>query len=600
MAKKSAAVVMPNLGIYFDRPSIALSPRMLSNGLNFRVKEGKLSNLNLGWEHFGSFQLNGPVLMIADFVVRGTSEQLVFATDSDLYRYVNETTVVYLSPRYETGTVERTGDVVTLTGGLLQTNGVQAGDQIYFGATGQNSTSATWHDIDAVTDETHLETATSGTVAPGTAYTIRKRFGGTIQNVWQYAIFVNASPSNEDELWMTNGIDPIVRWNGQDDQVEVMDSLGFTAKAITVYMNMMIFANLVQGGTVKPTDMINSNPGEPQNVTTGLSEQFKVHGHVDEILRVAPLGQNLVFYSFKHDGAVTVAQFVGDPLVFSFLQITQSIGPVSARAFADFGNYHEFIARDTGYYFDGSVVRAINKHVWRETLRQQDTSRIGLAFSHFDEENGDLIWSIPLTSDADVTAGASFALVEHYLEDPGPNLPAPFSRRSFPFTSSGYFQRETGLTWDQLTDQWQNLNFRWNDRFFFAAFPLNLAGDYEGNIYSINTVQNADGVALPSFVRFGRRALFDGRVRGLLTRVYPFVTQLATPIDVSVLMSDSANEVIKTTDEQSFAQTLAEGEHFSTHYRRGRFFEVQFSSDGPNQPWEIAGYDVDVRPGGKR
>src|SRR5690606_11054729 len=98
-----------------------------------------------------------------------------------------------------------------------------------------------------------------------------------------------------------------------------------------------------------------------------------------------------------------------------------------------------------------------------------------------------------------------------------------------------YYQRKEGLTWDQLTESWGSQNFRWNDQFFFVAFPFNLAGDFEGNVYILNTQQNqADGTTLESFVRFGRRALGDGRMRGLIARVYPFASNLFGELDVTV------------------------------------------------------------------
>jgi len=601
-SKKSTAVVLPNLGIYYDRGRLALNPRMLADGNNFRVKLGTLTNLNMGWTRFGSFQLNGPVTLIRNFLKRDATEQLVFASLTDIYKFVNDTTVTYLTPRYEVGTAARAGSTVTGAGGANFTTGAIAiGDEITFGTAGVVSTSATWHLITGVGGSTTLTTATSGTVVAG-PYTIRKKFTGRISDVWQTAVFVNASPSNSDELWLTNGVDNIVRWNGTDTQVEEMSALGFTAKAIGVYSNMMIFGNLVQSGTAKPTDMINSNPGEPQNVTTGLSEQFKVHGNVDPILRVEVLGDNLVFYSNASDGAITIAQFVGDPLVFAFRQISKGVGPVAAKAVANFGNYHEIIAADSEYFFDGATVKAVNKHVWREALRQQDPSRISFTYAHFDEENGDLIWVLPSTSDpnAATTGGPNSAFVEHYLEDPGNGLPSPYSRRTFPFTATGYFKRQTGLTWDQLTNTWDTYNFRWNDRFFFSAFPLNVGGDDTGKLYTFNVSQDANGAALPSFVRFGRRAIADGRMRGMLSRVYPFVTQLTNPLNVTVRMADSGEGEPMIVDTQSFDQTQPEGGHFTVHYRRGRFYEVQFGSDGPAQPWIITGYDTDIKRGGRR
>jgi hypothetical protein len=601
MAKKSNAVLQPNMGLYLDRARLALNPRMLADGLNFRVKDGKLSNLNMGWQRFGSFTLNGPVVFIRNFLKRDGTEQLVFATLTDLFKYVNDTTVTFLTPRYQTGTASRAGNTVTGVGTGFVAAGIAIGDEIHFGAADYITYPGVWDTITNVGGATTLTTAGSGVVGAG-PYTIRKKFSGALKDVWISDIFVNASPSNSDELWMTNGVDAIVRWDGTATQVEEMTALGFTAKALVVYSNMMIFLNLVQSGTQKPTDMINSNPGEPQNVSSGLSEQFKVHGNTDPILRGEVIGDNLAIYSFGQDGAITLAQFVGDPLVFAFRQVTKGIGPVSAKAIANFGNFHELVAADGMNFFDGASVKSINRHIWREVLRTQDPSRIANAYAHFDEENGDLIWVIPLTTDpkAGTTGAPATAYTEHYLEDPGGNAPSPYSKRSFPFTATGYFKRQTGLTWDQLTNTWDQYNFRWNDRFFFSAFPLNLGGTDDGKIYTLNIVQDADGAALNSFVRFGRRPVSDGRMRGVLTRVYPFVQTLSTPLNVKVLMSDSGNGEPMITDVRSFDQTQPEGGHFTVHYRRGRYYEVEFGTTGPAQPWEIVGYDIDLKRGGRR
>lgn len=600
-SKKSTAIIQPNMGLYFDRARIALNPRMLQDGRNFRVQNGVLTNLNMGWDRFGTFQLNGPVSLFVSFVLRGGSEKLVFASLTDLYQYVNNTTVSYITPRYETGTASRSGTTVTGVGTLWLAN-VAIGDQISFGAAGVVSTSAVWDTVTAVTDNTHITTTGSGAVGSG-AYTIRKLFH-TVQtaNVWQADIFVNATPSTNDELWMTNGLDSIVRWDGAATQVELMTpTIGFTAKTLRVFDDMMLFANVIQGGTNKPTDFLNSDVGKPQAVgsaSTGLSSQFKAHPGVEEILRLEPIGDNLAIYSALN--RVTMAQFVGDPLVFAFRQISTTIGLLATNLVANFGPYHEFLAPDSQYYLDGASIKPSNIHVWRELLRRQDPNRIQIGYAHFDQENGDLIWVIPTTADPDITKGPSTASVEHYLENAGPNTPSPFSQRDFPFTATGYFKRQTGLTWDQITSQWQDTNFRWNDRFFSASFPFNMAGDQDGKIYTINTSQNADGAALPSFVTFSRRAIADGRIRGLLTRVYPFVDQFSTPLDVTIQLSDSGDGNPMISDTQSFDQLQPEGGHFTVHYRRGRYFEVKFSTDGPNAPWQIAGYDTDVRPGGRR
>ena len=579
-----------------------MNDRMLASGMNFRVKDGKLSNLNLGYELFSAVQLNGPIMVIRSFTTRAGTEHLVIVTTKDVYRYVDASdTFVFLSPIYSTGTAAASGTAVTGGGGTLWLANAKAGDEISFGANDENDPDATWYEIASVNTNTGITlTASAGTIGAG-VYTIRKLFTGDLADVWDDEIFVNASPSGLNELWLTNGVDDIVRWNGTATTVEVMSALAFKAKVLTVFKNMMIFGNILQGGTNKTTDIINSNPGEPQNVTTGTSEQFQVHGGTDPIMAMKPIGDVLAIYSKEN---VVIAHATGDDLVFIFRNAISTIGCKSHRGIADFGNYHEFLGTDSQYIFDGVSVKEINPHVWREIIRQQDPVRVAASFAHFDDENGDLIWSVPSTSDpgagVDTSPGAQ-AYAEHYLEGKmDPNYPTPFSKRAFTFTAAGYYSRQSTFTWADLTQAWSTLNFRWNDQFFFTAFPLNLVGDNDGWIYTLNTSQNANGTGLDSFVTFGKRAVIDGKERGLITRVYPFLTPFNTPVNVVLYLSDHAMGVSTITDTQSFDQTLIEGGHFTTHYRRGRFFQLSFSTTGTNKPWELSGFDFDVRRGGKR
>lgn len=599
-------IVRPNLGLYLDRPSIALNERMLQAGLNFRVKNGQLTNFNLGWDRFEStITLNGPVILVANFFIRGGTEKLIFGTPTDLYQYSpSGHSVAYITPIYATGTASASGTAVLGVGTNWDPEAT-AGDQISFGSATRTDPAATWYTIASRTDDTHLVLTTSaGTVANG-VYTIRKLFNASVTERWSVDTFVDAGDTNEDEWWATNGVDFPIRWNGSDAQVETMSSLGFKAKYLRVYSNMMIYANLTQSGEEKPTDIINSDVGTPSNVSSGLSEQFKVHGGTAGIIRMEPLGDSLVIYSFSNGlGNATVCQFVGDPLVFTFRHALSDLGPVAHLAVANYGDYHVFLGKDSQYTFDGASARESSTQVFKEVIRQQDPVRVSQSYAFFDDENADLVWVVPSTSDpgsGDDDSPPSRAFAEHYLEDVGdPTIPKPISKRTFPFTAQGYYARQDGITWDQLTSAWSTYNFRWNDQFFFAAFPLILVGDEDGKIYTLNTSQNAAGAALESYVRFGRRALMDGRLRGLIARVYPFVTTLTTPLNVTVRMADHAQGVASIIQTDSFDQTLPEGGHFTVPYRRGRYMDLEFGTDGPGEPWELSGYDLEIRPGGKR
>lgn len=595
-------VTSPNVGLVFDQPPIDIPKRGLRDGLNFRVKNGTLESLNLGWSKFAEWTLDGPVQLIDNFFPRTGGEQLIFGTARDLYRYSEmDGQVRYITPRYTTGTVAVSGAAVTGTGTTWTTN-ASIGDEIAF--IDSVSPASTWYTILSVDSDTGITlTASAGTIGAGSAYTIRRLF--TPQNDgWSVDTFVNDGTSGDDLWFATNGVDPVVTWDGVDVAVTSHPELGFTAKTIAAYRNMMIYGNLNYNSELLPTTIINSDVGLPLNAGdtgTGLSEQFVAHSGTDEILNLVPIGDYLVIYAER---TIVPVQFVGDPLIFLFRVAISGVGPVSGNAIADFGDFHEFLGADAGYVFDGVTLKEVNSHVWRDVLRQADPARRRQAYAHFDEEQGDLIWSVPATTDAGVgTDGAppEIAWPEHYLEDAGQYAPGtPFSKRQFPFLATGFYQQADGLAWEDIAETWQEYNYAWNDQFFQAAFPLNLAGDENGQIWVINRSQTADGTALPSFVRTSRMATRSGRERDLLTRVYPFTRNLPYDLELTLFMGDFIGQEPLPKGVQSFNMNMVDGQNpYVVFYRKGRTVEFTFGSSAGN-PWVIDGWAYDTTNGGVR
>ncbi len=495
-------------------------------------------------------------------------------------------------------------DIVLANSGTpaWQTNDIVAGDFINFTSAAQRSLSATWYEIESVDSESQL-TLTSAVPTPiaGSVYTIRRVFTGNLYDIWDSEVFVNPDDGVGDDLWFaTNGVDWIVTWDGSATQVTQQSALAFTCQRLSVYKNLMIYANITQAGEVLPSSIINSDVGQPLDVSLGLASQFRIHDGVDHILEIEDLGDNLIIYSERH---VTVAQFVGDPLIFVFRDAASGIGVLATRVVADFGDYHEFLGWDSQYLFDGVSVTEVGKQVWREVLRQRDATRQQMCFNHFNEEQGELMWGIALSSDtgagSDLESPVETAYVEHYLEEVGDRTPSPFSKRDFPFTCEGYSATTSLTLWSELLDAWEDTFLRWNDSFLSAAFPLSLMGTFDGQIMVINTVQTGAGAALPSYVRTARRALGDGRMRGLLARVYPFASQISPgTLDITVRLSEHASGPITDSETFEFDTALSEGAHFISPFRAARYFELQFGTDGG--AWEITGYDTDTRPGGRR
>lgn len=597
-----APVVGPNFGLYLDRPAIDIPRKALKDGYGFRIKNGALSNLNLGWERFygPGISLGSRVMAIANFFPRNLSEKLMFFTQTDVFVHdENNDEPVFLTPIYDGGTAAASGTAVTgtTTTWLTQADG---GNFIHFGDADYHGIDD-WFEIDTVDSDTGITLVEdAGTVVDG-PYTIRQTFVGNSSNLWSVTVFMQDEDSGDDLVIATNGIDPVITWNGTDATVTEHPELMFTADAVVTFANMVIYINVVTGGISYPTSFINSDVGKPLAAGatgTGLSEQFRVTDKPDPLLGGVVLGNNLVLYSRRQG---IVAQFAGDPLVFIFRVAFSGTGPIAARAIADFGDYHEFLGPDAEYAFDGVALREINSHVGRDIIRTGDPARRAFAYGHFDEENGDLIWSVPGTVDTgagEMDSPPETAWPEHYLERVPPGVERPFSKRAWPFTATGYYTRQTGLTWQNAAGTWGEYNYAWNDQFSALAFPLNLGGTVDGDIFIINQSQTADGEPLPSFVRFGRQPTDDGRMRALVARIFPFTGQLNATLDVTLWLADFATSTALNGGTYQYDTSHVEGEFFVTPYRRARYVEVQFGTD--SDPWTLEGYDILFRQGGQR
>lgn len=615
------AVVGPNLGLIFNKPPIDLPPQAVQDGLNFRCKNGTLESLNLGWSKFSNnWKLNSQVKLIDNFSPRNQPQYLLFADTQDVYVYSPlDDTIRYITPQTNTGgtgpggtgTVSVTGNVVTLDPGYIKTftATTKVGDQIYFGAIFYNGVvSSAWYTIQSLTATTlTLDRAPTGAPLPtGTLYSIRYLFSNVADAQWSSAQYMNDGASGNDLWFVTNGIDNICTWNGTGDPYLVVHpELGFTCKYLCNYLNMMIYINITEGGNNKYSSIINSDVGFPLRAgATGiqLSEEFVAHSHPDPLDSGFAIGNSLVLYSQR---TITVIQFVGAPVIFSFSQAEYGIGPLGPGAVADFGDFHEFIGHDNSYSFDGASLRECNTHVWREILKQTDPVRQRFAYTHLNEEQGDLIWSVPATTDpgaGTVTSPPAIAWAEHYLEVNYENYApiSPFSKRTFPFTATGYWSQSQSIRWQDATFTWASYNFTWNDKFFSTAFPTNLAGDSTGQIYQFDNTQLANGQPLPSFVRTARQVMTTGRERSLMTRIYPFAQAYpGSFLDVTPCFTDAVGATPKATTTLELDLSFPQGGHFVPVYRRGRAYEIVFGS-AAGMPWSISGWDTDIVPGGRR
>ncbi len=550
------------------------------------------------------------MLLIESFELRAGSIKTVFGNTTDLFEYRDvQQDVRYLTPREEAGTVSITNGTPNLVGvGTTFTN-LKPGDQIHVGATTQRDPAAIWYEVLSVTNDLNLVLTTNyaETTAAGVAWTGRILFSGIIQNPWVAEPFYNGSalggPSpTGDRLYLCNQIDEVVAWDGAIDQVYTPALANVqTCRHMKQHKNKMIFVAPTVSGTFAKYSIRTSDVGKPEDTVNGEAVELIVHDGPDELLAAFPIGEQLAIYAKE---SVTIAQSVALPLVYVFRTVINDYGPLSPRGIAVYPDFHDFIARDREYRFNGAGAVPINDHVWRDVIRQITPERNFFLHHHFIDEEGELVWCVPLTSDADTTDGSSErAYITQFMEDVGERNPEAHTLRELPALVFGNYLRDTTLTWNQIQQQWQNFNYRWNDRFFFAQFPLTLFGDEAGDIFVYGGSTDKNGTAMDSFARFARVATGNVEQSAVIRRIYPYLEQIAGSTDLMTVRlygTDTPDGIASLLSTQTLSRGMNTSTRFVSPRQSARYVEVWIGQTAERAYWGLAGYSIDTAPGAGR
>lgn len=599
-------VIAPNLGLYLGRSRLEIADRAFADCMNVRIRNRKVTNINVGHELFFPDNLGGQVLLIALYTVSTGVSTSIFGTKTDLFRYDEGSgDPLYITPIYAAGTIATVSGGPIITGtGTLWSAAVKAGDMVAIGASDEDSIAATWYEVDSVDSNTQITLTTNyvGTTAGGKLYTIRQLFTASDLDWWDYDIFPDAPLGPEsglaagDHIFLTNGKEVVV-WDGDAARVVVISTettgLGFSCKALCYFKNMMHYGNVTEGSTIRPSTVKNSAIGEPENVVTLEANDSIYAESVDFILALRRLGDYLVAYC---DGSVNVAQFVASPFYFAIRTAAPDIGVYSGRTIVNFGDYHEFLSKDQAYRFDGVRLIPFGNQVFDEVLQQTDRERAEKALAARTDSEREVYWILPLTADnaASPSKSAEVAWVEHYAEQVG-SSPVPFTKRYLPATAIGGYLSTSLNRWSGFTGvDFSELTQNFVSSFFSAAFPVTLFGDEHGNVYKLDTVTGfADDADAESFFESPTRPLADGSSRGIVRRVEPYFEMGASSedIDIEVLTQERVGGV--ETSEQSGVALDHSSPRFRSHRNAGLYASVVFSSPLlPARGFRIEGYRV--------
>lgn len=597
-------VLNPNLGLFLGRAAVTIPDRGLLDCNNVRIRDGMITSEGVGYSLLFSTPIGLPVTMIFDFSTSLGVSTTVFGTQSDLLRYDEVGNVpLYITPRYTTGTVTTTNGLATVTGsGTSWLANLKPGDKIHFGSSSQNSVAATWYTILSVGSNTTLTLTApfTGVGAAGVAYTARKLLTAPELHVWSADVFPDAPLGTTsglpagDRFIATNGFE-LLAWDGNANTAVVISTassgLGFSCRSVLYYKNMMLYGSLVEGSTTKPANFKNTALADPENVTTLEANEFIAAQSVDFLLTLRRLGDYAIAYCAN---SVNVIQFVEAPFYFAIRTAAPRIGLIGARLVADFGDYHEFLAKDQAYRFDGLRLIPFGNQVFDDLLQRIDRQRLERASVTISEETREAYWVLPLVTDDTDTGSAKACWTEHYAEPAGGIT--PFTRRDMPATAVGRFVKDAvGRFSDYTGFTFQTLVGRFSDGVFSANFPVMLFGDELGNVRQLGTqTQQDSAVTHNAFVVSPVRAIAEEGFRGVIRRVEPFLRQ--APASGAMTVRVATQELMNgdlTLEEQSHALDQTGG-RFQPFRNAGRYGRVTFETTLPGQHWTLEGFRVVV------
>lgn len=595
-------VIAPNFGLYLGRSGLEIPDRGFADCNNVRIKGRKVSNVNVGAAKLFEPSLGNQVLLVDELRSSVGVNATIFGTKTDLFRYDTATNLpVYITPIYATGTIATTSGGPNIVGtGTLWLANVKVGDKIAVGSATESAVSATWYTVLNVVDNTHITLVENyvGTTAGGKSYTARKLFTASDLDFWDADVFPDAPVGTTSVLpagdhWIATNGQEVVAWDGNAARAVVIATsstgLQFACKTVCFFKNMMLYGGVTDSTSVRAGYFKNSAIGDPENVTTLEANEFAMAQSVDFLLALRRLGDYVVGYC---ENSINVAQFVESPFYFAIRTAAPRIGPFSARTIVNFGDYHEFIARDQAYRFDGVRLLPFGNQVFDEVLQRVDRERAEKALAAISEEQQEVYWLLPLVTDGlAAEKGCETAWTEHYAEQVG-NAPVPFMKRDLPATAMGSYKSSPAGRWSDFTGfTFDTLSQPFVSSYFSAGYPVVLYGDEDGYIWELNSRTGIDGAApMRSFVKTPTRPLADGNSRGIVRRVEPFIEKRTTAVAIDIQVNTTERVDGDETYETGSVAIDHSGDRFAPYRNAGRYASVTMSTEGDE--FILSGYRV--------
>lgn len=385
------------------------------------------------------------------------------------------------------------------------------------------------------------------------------------------------------------------------DNVEV--KITTLCKSMRAFRSFLIALNITKDGVNFPRVVKWSTESATQTLSTSWNEttstvdagEFELADSKGDILDGLQLRDSFMIY--KED-AVYSMTFVGTPFIFSFRQLSPTIGAIAKNCVAEFDGGHAIFGKGNFYINDGQRIKPILPMKLKEYVFQSiDGQQTNKCFVTADYGRTEILFCF--TADGATTDQPNKAVVWNYITN-------TFTIRDIPDLSHiGYGNVGNPVratTWAATTDTWESSTGPWTMSYDLQDKVLLFADPGNTKLYRDNSGNKEDTTFMDAYIErsgltLNEQGQPDQTTVKRISAIYPKMSISSdNTIKVYLGTSMSTEEGITWNAPTTFnPNTQSKVSVRGT----GKLYAVKFEST-TDMDWELDGYAIDVKNIGNR
>ena len=374
-------------------------------------------------------------------------------------------------------------------------------------------------------------------------------------------------------------------------------------KSMRAFRSFLIALNINRGGVPYPRVVKWSTEAGIQGVPSSWNEttstvdagEFELADSKGDILDGLQLRDTFMIY--KEDATYSMS-FVGTPFIFSFRQLSPTIGAIAKNCVAEFDGGHAIFGKGNFYINDGQRLKPILPQKLKEyVFTTIDGAQINKCFVAADYGRTEILFCF--TADGAPSNEPNKAIVWNYITN-------TFCIRDLPDVAHmGYGNvgnPTTATTWAATTTYWDTIEGPWTMSYDLQDKVLLFADPGNIKLYRDRSGNQEDTTNMSSYVeRTGLSTDEKGRLDQTtvkhITSIWPKMSTSSTnTVNVYLGTQMSTQDGVTWGDPVAFSpNTQSKVSVRGT----GKLYAVKFEST-TDMEWELDGYTIEVKNAGNR